>query len=183
MPNKAIFFDRDGVINRDYGYVGKIENFEFLPEVQETLGRLKALGYKLILITNQSGIARGRYTEADFWQVTNYMQQQLAPYQASFDAVYFCPHHPEAQVLEYRRQCSCRKPQPGLFLQALAEHELQAEHCLAVGDQPRDLIAASRAGITRLYLNSSTDNPELKDLYHQLLPKLSLLPELLQAVA
>ena len=179
MSGKAIFFDRDGVINRDYGYVGSIESFEFLPDVPQTLGQLKDLGYKLVLITNQSGIAIGKYTEADFYAVTDFMQQELSKFNASFDAIYFCPHHPEAQILQYRQICSCRKPNSGLFFKALNELKLKAENCIALGDQPRDLLAAYNAGIRHLYLCQHKKVESLGTISYELLPSLSLLPKML----
>ena len=113
--NKAVFFDRDGVINEDYGYVGSIEQFEFIDGVFSALNELKKQGFLLILVTNQSGIARGMYTESDFCRVTSYMQQVLRLHGCGFNGVYYCPHHPEAQIPAYRVDCDCRKPKPGMI--------------------------------------------------------------------
>lgn len=152
MMHKAIFLDRDGVINKDYGYVGKISDFEFLPKVVTSLAKLKAQGWLLVLVTNQSGIARGMYTEADFWTLTEYMQGELAKEQAEFDKVYFCPHHPDAKVEAYRKECDCRKPKPGMFLQAARDLDLDLASSIMVGDHASDLVAASAAGIKKLVL-------------------------------
>lgn len=149
---KAVFLDRDGVINKDYGYVGTIEQFEFLPRVSWALAQLKAQGWKLILVTNQSGIARGMYTESDFHKLTAFMQEQLKASGAEFDGVYFCPHHPEAQVEGYRKDCDCRKPKPGMFLKAAKELGVGLEDSIMIGDHASDLIAAQSAGIQHLIL-------------------------------
>ncbi len=150
--NKAAFFDRDGVINIDYGFVGKIENFDLIEGVTDALKTLKQMGYYLVLVTNQSGIARGKYTESDFFKVTSFMQANLALYGAAFDKVYFCPHHPQADLEEYRCVCDCRKPKSGMFLRARDELSLDLSQSIMFGDHATDLIAAQNAGISQLYL-------------------------------
>lgn len=151
MVNKAVFCDRDGVINVDYGYVGKVEDFMLLRGVKEGLAAFRKSGYRLILTTNQSGIARGMYTETDFMELTAHMQELLGP-GAHFDAVYFCPHHPEATVPKYREDCDCRKPKPGMFLNAERDFNLDMSACLCIGDHASDLLAAKNAGVGRLIL-------------------------------
>ncbi len=150
--NKAAFFDRDGVINIDYGFVGQIENYDLIDGVPQALCLLRELGYYLVLVTNQSGIARGKYTESDFFKVTSFMQSNLSLYNACFDKVYFCPHHPSADLPQYRCECECRKPKSGMFLQAKKELNLDMSQCLMFGDHASDLIAAKNAGISNLYL-------------------------------
>ena len=150
--NKAAFFDRDGVINIDYGFVGQIENYDIIDGVPQALKILKDLGYYLVLVTNQSGIARGKYTESDFFKVTSFMQANLSLSDACFDKVYFCPHHPNADLPQYRCECDCRKPKSGMFLQAQKELNLDMSQCLMFGDHASDLIAAKNAGISELYL-------------------------------
>ncbi len=149
---KAVFFDRDGVINVDHGYVGKISDFEFLDGVFTTLSAFRRLGYLLILTTNQSGIARGFYTEEDFLKLSDYMQSELQKHDAAFDGIYYCPHHPNAQVLQYKKECYCRKPKPGMFLEAIAKFDIDVNQSAMVGDHAGDLIAAKTAGISRLFL-------------------------------
>ncbi len=150
--NKAVFFDRDGVINEDYGYVGQIESFDFIAGVPEALHYLKSLGYLLVLVTNQSGVARGIYTEADFFKVTCFMQNSLSLYDACFDGIYFCPHHPKAQIEAYRVECECRKPKSGMFFKAASDLDISLEESLMFGDHASDLLAAENAGIKDLYL-------------------------------
>lgn len=149
---KAAFFDRDGVINIDYGFVGKIENYDIIDGVAQSLKSLRDLGYLLVLVTNQSGIARGKYTESDFYKVTAFMQANLALYDAQFDMICFCPHHPDAPIEKYRQVCHCRKPKPGMFLDAQKALDIDLEHSLMIGDHASDLIAASNAGIKECYL-------------------------------
>ena len=149
---KAVFFDRDGVINRDYGYVGTLERFEFLPSVKEALADIKAMGYATILVTNQSGIARGLYTVDDFDTVTEFMQGELSKTGAQFDGIYFCPHHPQASVAQFRCECTCRKPKPEMFFWAQKEHDLDLEHSIMVGDHASDIEAAKSAGVKNLFL-------------------------------
>ena len=137
---KAIFLDRDGVINEDFGYVHRIENFHFMPGVFEALRHFKALGYKLILITNQSGIGRGYYSEEDFQKLTNWMQERLEKEGVRLDAIYYCPHHPQ-------QGCDCRKPEPGMITQAAKEHGIDLTNSWMIGDKPSDIEAANRAGV------------------------------------
>lgn len=135
---KAIFLDRDGTINVDKNYLYRQEDFEFLPGVIEALKKLKEAGYLLIIITNQSGIARGFYTEADFQKLNAWMKQKLENAGAGIDAVYYCPHHPNAQIEEYRIDCSCRKPKTGLFDQATKDFDIDLDVSYAIGDRLRD---------------------------------------------
>lgn len=149
---KAVFFDRDGVINIDYGFVGKIENYDLVQGVPQALHHLKELGFLLVLVTNQSGIARGKYTEADFFKVTQFLQENLRIADACFDGIYFCPHHPEAPLAQYRQECECRKPKPGMFKKAAIDLDIDLSQSIMVGDHATDLIAAKNAGISKLYL-------------------------------
>ena len=148
----AIFFDRDGVINRDFGYVGSWKRFEFLPGVIASLARLKELGFATVVVTNQSGIARGLYTVADYQDVTDKMQRELSFAQAQFDGIYFCPHHPEALVPEFRCNCTCRKPKPEMFLWARRELDLDLPNSILVGDHASDIAAGKSAGVGTLVL-------------------------------
>ena len=149
---KAVFFDRDGVINIDYGFVGKIENYDLVQGVPQALHHLKELGFLLVLVTNQSGIARGKYTEADFFKVTQFLQENLRIADACFDGIYFCPPHPEAPLAQYRQECECRKPKPGMFKKAAIDLDIDLSQSIMVGDHATDLIAAKNAGISKLYL-------------------------------
>ena len=137
---RAVFLDRDGVINRDTGYVRRIEEFEFLDGVFEALWEIQRRGYLLLVVTNQSGIDRGFYTDEDFQRVNAWMLQQLASNDIIVKGVYYCPHVPEAG-------CACRKPAPGLILRAQREHHVDLPRSWLVGDKSSDIEAAYRAGV------------------------------------
>ncbi len=148
----AVFLDRDGVINIDTGYVATADEFEFVPGVLEACAQLVAKGYALVVVTNQSGIARGFYDEQAFSRLTDWMRERFAAAGAPLTAVYYCPHHPDKGVDRYRRVCDCRKPEPGMLLRAMAEHGLDPQRSIMVGDKASDMVAASRAGIAQRIL-------------------------------
>lgn len=161
-PRKAAFLDRDGVINLDRAYVHRWEDFVFVPGAVEAMRRLHEAGHALVIVTNQSGLARGLYTEADYQALTARMLQALAEAGVPVQAVYHCPHHPKGQVAELAIDCDCRKPAPGMILRALAEHGLSAAASFMVGDKPSDIQAARAAGLGRAYAVRS-DNAESRE--------------------
>ncbi len=118
---KIVFLDRDGTINEEVNYLHRPEDFRFVPGVPEALRRLHEAGYLLIVITNQAGIARGYYTEADCENLNRYMAEKLAEQGAVLTAAYYCPHHPIHGIGKYHKDCNCRKPKDGLLLQCLAD--------------------------------------------------------------
>lgn len=144
---KAVFFDRDGTINVEKCYLYRIEDFEFMQGIPEVLVELRKRGYLLILITNQSGIARGYYTVEQMQRLHDYMQHELSKYNAQFDDIFFCPHYPKGRVTQYTMDCKCRKPGSLLFEQAVKKYEIAAELSYSVGDKERDLIPAKRMGM------------------------------------
>jgi D-glycero-D-manno-heptose 1,7-bisphosphate phosphatase len=165
MPelDKAAFLDRDGVINRDVGYVHRIKDFEFIDGVFHACRRLRELGYKLIVATNQSGIGRGYFTESDYQKVNNWMLECFEKEGAPVTAVYHCPYHPDSGLGEYQRESPYRKPGPQMLLDAGAEHKLDLQKSFLVGDKIGDLEAARAAGIPRSYFIG--DAAELPDAY------------------
>ena len=160
--NKAVFFDRDGVINVDHGYVGDIAKFDFIKGVKEALADIKAAGFLTVMVTNQSGIARGFYTEADFKKLSLYMQSVLDLYKARFDLILYCPHHPQAKLSAYRKVCNCRKPNPGMILEAASKLNIDLSQSIMIGDHLSDLKAATNAGIkyTVLLTNGAYDEAQ-----------------------
>ncbi len=136
--NKAIFLDRDGTINVEKHYLYKISDFEFLPNVVDALRKLQRAGYLLIIVTNQSGIGRGYYTEDDFQKLNDWMVSTLKEQGVTIADVYYCPHLPDAQVLEYRKECNCRKPKLGMYKQAILDYNIQIGQSYAIGDKIRD---------------------------------------------
>lgn len=143
----ALFLDRDGVINKESEYVHRTDEFEFIDGVFEACRAAKDLGYKLVIITNQAGIARGLYSEADFHALTEWMLERFSEQGIAIDGVYFCPHHPTAGVGHYLRECECRKPQPGLITRAAKELDIDLERSALVGDKISDIEAGLRAGV------------------------------------
>lgn len=152
MPGsrKAAFLDRDGVINIDTGYVGRWEDFRFAPGAIGLLQRLAGEGYLLIVITNQSGIARGLYSEGDYHRLTQRYRDELALHGVHLAAVYHCPHHPDGVVEEFAKVCDCRKPAPGMILRAIREHDVDPAASILIGDSDRDLEAGRAAGLGQL---------------------------------
>ncbi|KGT94788.1 D,D-heptose 1,7-bisphosphate phosphatase [Erwinia typographi] len=148
----AIFLDRDGTINVDHGYIHEIDNFQFIEGAIEAMHELKKMGFALVMVTNQSGIARGIFSEDDFMQLTEWMDWSLADRDVDLDGIYFCPHHPEAVTEEYRQQCDCRKPQPGMLLSAQKELNIDMAASYMVGDKIDDMLAGKAAGVGRTVL-------------------------------
>lgn len=138
--NKAIFLDRDGTINIDKAYLSKIEDFEYIPGVIEGLKLLQDAGYLLIIITNQSGIARGYYSEEEFIKLNNWMIMDLNNKGINISRVYYCPHHPEGQVEKYRVNCECRKPKLGMYETAIKEFDIDVSLSYTIGDKVRDSV-------------------------------------------
>lgn len=137
--NKAVFLDRDGTINKEKNYLYKIEDFEFIPGVLNGLKMLQNAGFILVIITNQSGIARGFYTEHDYFKLMNYMLGELKKNGINIAKCYYCPHLKNASVEKYRIDCECRKPKTGLFMQAIHELDIDIDKSFAIGDKISDL--------------------------------------------
>ncbi len=145
--NKALFLDRDGVINVEKNYLHRREDFEFIDGIFDVCRHYTALGYIIIVVTNQSGIARGYYSEADFAALSEWMVGEFKAEGITVAAVYHCPHHPE-----HSGACECRKPMPGMLHAAAQEHDIDLEASLLIGDAERDIQAAYAAGLKTAYL-------------------------------
>lgn len=154
MTRRALFLDRDGVINIDKGYVHKIDDFDFVPGIFEFCRKAVEQGYQLIVVTNQSGIGRGYYTEQDFHALTQWMLDAFAGEGAPIQKVFYCPHHPAAGQGDYLQDCECRKPKPGMLNQAIDEFGLTAQQCLMLGDNQSDIAAAQAAGVRGIKVKS-----------------------------
>jgi len=149
---RAIFLDRDGVINVDNGYVSVVDDFEFIEGVIESLQKLKEQGYLLVVITNQSGIARGYFSEEQFHTLTEWMDWSLADRGVDLDGIYYCPHHAQHGIGKYKLDCDCRKPKAGMIKEAVAELEIDLSQSILVGDKVSDIQAGIAAGINTNYI-------------------------------
>jgi len=149
MSIKTIFLDRDGVINKDINYLHKIDDFEFIDGIFDVCLYFQSLGYKIIIITNQSGISRGYYSHSDYQKVTQWMLDQFKYKNINILDVFHCPHGPDST-------CDCRKPKPGMFLKAKDKHNTDMEKSWMIGDKERDTIAANSAGIDNTILIRSS---------------------------
>jgi D-glycero-D-manno-heptose 1,7-bisphosphate phosphatase len=143
----AVFLDRDGVINKERGYVHKIDEFRFIDGVFDACRDMSKAGFRLIIITNQAGIARAYYTEDDFHHLTKWMLNEFRQHGVEIDGVYYCPHHPVHGVGGYRRECDCRKPAPEMILRAAKEHSLDLRRSILVGDKATDIEAGRASGV------------------------------------
>ena len=150
MPKKksiAVFMDRDGTINEEVGYLDRLDKLRLIPGAGEAVRLINRSGMKAVVVTNQSGIGRGLFDEEFVGEVHAEMSRMLGEAGAAIDGFYFCPHHPTEGIGRYRRACSCRKPAPGLLLQAAAELTIDLSRSYMIGDMPKDVEAGQRAGV------------------------------------
>ena len=145
MTIKTIFLDRDGVVNKEINYLHKIEDCSFINGVFEACQYFKSLGYQIIIVTNQSGISRGYFSEKDFQIITNWMINQFECNDLNILDIFHCPHSPKSN-------CDCRKPKPGMFISAKNKHNIDMEKSWMIGDSERDITAANLAGIKNTIL-------------------------------
>ena len=153
---KVIFLDRDGVINKEVGYLHKIEDFEFINGVFDACQYFQSLGYQIIIVTNQSGIERGYYTKDDFHIVTDWMLRQFKYHGIEILDIFYCPHGPESG-------CDCRKPKAGMFVQANIKYHIDMLNSWMIGDKEADIKAANAAGILNTVLVKSGHNIDEKN--------------------
>jgi D-glycero-D-manno-heptose 1,7-bisphosphate phosphatase len=149
---KAAFVDRDGVLNVDLGYVYRHEDFQWLPGAVDALAALQNAGWALVVVTNQSGVARGLYTLEQMQALHAQVTAELLALGITLDGIYACPHLPNAALPQYRLDCDCRKPKPGLILQAAQAHDLDLAASALFGDKPSDIAAGRSAGVAHCCL-------------------------------
>ncbi len=147
---RAVFLDRDGTINTEREYLHRIEDFAFIPGAPEAIRQMKEAGFLVIVVTNQSGVARGFYPLAAVETLHRHLQAELVRFGTTIDDFYICPHHPWEGTGEYRVDCDCRKGRPGMLLRAAAEHRIDLANSFMVGDKAADIEAGERAGCTSL---------------------------------
>ena len=145
--NAAVFFDRDGVLNHEVGYLWTIDKFVWIDGARDAIKLCNERGLLTVVVTNQGGIARGLYTAREVDALHAFMQKSLAEVGAHIDAFYFCPHHPEGVVAEFAVACDCRKPKPGLIERACRELDIDPVRSILFGDSERDISAAQAAGL------------------------------------
>lgn len=153
----GVLLDRDGTLIRDVGYLRRIEEMEILPRVPEAIRMLSGHGFKVAIVTNQSGIGRGFLNEEELEKIHRELKSRLAARGASVDGIYYCPHHPTEALGSYRVACACRKPGVGLAERAAAELDLDLHRSYVVGNQPTDMELAARIGARGILLEA--ENP------------------------
>jgi D-glycero-D-manno-heptose 1,7-bisphosphate phosphatase len=171
--NKAVFLDRDGVINVDSGHAHRRESFEFIPGIFELCRAAQSLGYLLVVVTNQAGIARGYYTESDFRDLTDWMMAQFAEKTVRITRLYHCPYHPVFGIGRYKLDSPDRKPNPGMLLRAQSDLDLNMASSILIGDKLSDIQAASAAGVgIPILLSPEHPNYEIQQTLCHISPSL-----------
>ena len=150
MANKgvpAVFFDRDGTLNVDIHYLHRPEDFIWTPDAPTAIRRLNERGILTVVVTNQSGVARGFYPEEDVRRLHDWMNEELKKEDAHIDALFYCPHHIDGRIPAYTKACSCRKPATGMIDAACAKYDIDRTRAVLIGDSESDLKCARRAGV------------------------------------
>ncbi|MCC7301956.1 MAG: HAD family hydrolase [Bacteroidia bacterium] len=158
MDSKAIFLDRDGVVNRERSFTWKLEDFEILPGFVPALKIWQAKGYRFIIVSNQSGIAKGLYRQEDTELLHSHLVKEMAAEGIEFDEIYYCVHHPDVSA------CICRKPDSLFIEKALSRFRLKASACYFIGDKDRDVEAARKAGVTGILIEANRSLLEIIQL-------------------
>ena len=169
MSGKTVFLDRDGTINVEKNYLYRIEDFEFIMGAPEAIALLKKNGYQVIVVSNQAGVARGYYTEADVKKLHCFVNEALKKWNTSIDAFYFCPHHPTAGIGKYKRECCCRKPNTGLFEQATKDFEVDKKGSWMIGDNSSDIEAGNKFGLKTVLVRTGYGKKLEQDGYRNYL--------------
>jgi len=158
LNQKALFLDRDGVVNVNHGYVHTKEAFQFIEGIFELCRAATAKGYRIFIVTNQSGIARGYYSQKDFSALSRWLEHRLWLHGIAIDHTYHCPHHPQQQS-KYGITCTCRKPKPGMLFRAQRDFGINLKRSIMVGDSLSDIQCATRAGLQHAILYGPAPHP------------------------
>ena len=161
---KCVFLDRDGNINVEKNYLHKVEDFEFIEGAKESIKIFNDLGYLVVVVTNQSGVARGYYDEESVKTLHNHLQKEVEAVGGHIDGFYYCPHHPEKGVGVYKLKCNCRKPESGMFLQAQKELNIEFSKSIMVGDKISDVKAGNFLGMRSVLVRTGHGLEEEKKL-------------------
>jgi D-glycero-D-manno-heptose 1,7-bisphosphate phosphatase len=162
--NKAVFLDRDGTIVEDIGYLNSPEQLKFIPGSIEAIKKLNEAGYKVVVITNQAGVARGLITEDMLQTIDKTLHKWILNGGAHLDGIYYCPHHPDHGVYPYKQVCECRKPHPGLLKRAHRDLEIDLARSFMIGDKATDVEAGKRAGTKTVFVRSGRGKEEEKKI-------------------
>lgn len=162
MRQKTAFLDRDGTIIEENGYISQVKQIEFIPGSVKAIQILKSLGYKIVVITNQSGVAQGYFTEKTLKKVHRYLQKELKKNKAGWDGIYYCPHHPRVGLKRYLKDCNCRKPKTGLVKLAVREHQLKLKGSVVIGDKLFDVGLGKNAKIKSILVLTGHGKKESK---------------------
>ena len=160
MTRPAVFLDRDGTLLEEAGYLDRLERLIFFPFAIDAVRLLNRAGFAVVIVTNQAGIARGIFKESFVAEAHRYITERLAAGGARVDAFYYCPHHPEAVIEEFRQACECRKPKPGMLIRAAADLGLALDRSFVVGDRWHDLEAGQRVGSQTLLVRTGYGRTE-----------------------
>lgn len=151
---KCVFLDRDGNVNVEKDYLHKIEDFEFEKNAKEAIKIFNDLGYLVVIVTNQSGVARNYYDEESVKTLHNYLRKEVEKIGGRIDGFYYCPHHPEKGIGKYKKKCSCRKPEPGMFLEAQKDLGIDFNQSIVVGDKKSDVDGGKRLGMRSILVRT-----------------------------
>ena len=168
-PRKAVFLDRDGTLIEHVELMRRIEDIRFFPEAEQAVKKLNELGFLVVVITNQPVVARGLIDEKGIDEIHAVLVSELDKKGAKIDAVYFCPHHPEATLESYRVKCECRKPEPGMIIKAIKDHGIDPDQSYVIGDSMSDIEAGKRAGIKTILIKTGPGHATDKN-YQELKP-------------
>lgn len=163
MKNRAVFIDRDGTLNVEKNYLFKKEDFEFTENAPKGIKLLNDNGFKVIVITNQAGVARGYYSESDVIELHKYIDEKLKDYDAKIDAYYYCPHHPIHGIGDYKINCNCRKPSTGMLDKAIKEFQIDRRASWMIGDKKTDIFAGAKAKLETILVRTGYGNREVID--------------------
>lgn len=166
--SRAIFLDRDGVLIKNIPYLADAGKIQFMPKVAESIARINRLGFRCVVVSNQSGIARGLISIEQLSTINKQISDYLIDRGAKIDATYFCPHHPDGSIPEYTKNCDCRKPKPGMLQRAARDLNIDLSSSIMIGDQEIDYEAGKNAGCRSYLVNTSVsasaDFTSFKDL-------------------
>jgi D-glycero-D-manno-heptose 1,7-bisphosphate phosphatase len=166
---KAVFLDRDGVINVDVAYLFEVSKLKWVNEAREAISYLTHLGYTIFVVTNQSGIARGYYTEKQMQVLHDFIKSETLKKGGKIEKFYHCPHYKDGKVKEFAIDCDCRKPKPGMLLKAMEEYDLDKESSFLIGDKPGDKEAAKAAGIKGYLFTGGNKGESLLEFVQKIL--------------